>query len=99
MAHHRDARTVLDVLHERVAPTRNHQVDVLVAREQRCNLAARLDCLDVRRRERGVREPGADRGAQQLCRSVRFFAALQYRGVACAFKNKFYGRSLVDNAS
>lgn len=70
MAHDRNARAVLDVLHQRVAPARDHQVDVLVACEQRCDLAARLDRLDICRGQRGMREPGADSGAQQLCRSV-----------------------------
>lgn len=88
MAHDCDARAVLDVLDERVAPARDHQVDVLVTREQRRDLAARLDRLDVRRRQRSVREPGADRGAQQLGRPVGLFAAFENCGVAFSIKEK-----------
>ena len=61
MPHHRDARAVLDVLDQRVAPARDDEVDVLVAGEQRRDFAARLDRLDVCRGEGGLREAGADR--------------------------------------
>ena len=62
VAHDGYARAALDLAHERVAPARDDEVDVLVLREQRGDLGARLDGLYERDRERAAeRERGMDR--------------------------------------
>lgn len=47
VAHHGDPGVILDVLHERVASSRNDQVNISIAFQQRRDLGACLDRLDV----------------------------------------------------
>jgi hypothetical protein len=62
VAHDGYARAVLNLAHERVAPTRNDEVDVPILREQRGDLGARLDGLYECALERAVaRERGLNR--------------------------------------
>ena len=84
MAHDGDARSALDVAHERVAPARYDEVDVPILREQRGDFRARLDGLYERVRERAAaREGGLDRACELCGRARRLFAAFEDRGVAC----------------
>ena len=70
MAHDGDARVVLDVADEAVAAARDDEVDVLVEREQRGDLRARLDRLDVAGRDRRLGERVLDRLREQPRRLV-----------------------------
>ena len=76
MPHHRDLGLILDALYQRLASSRHDQVDVLLLRQQRRDLAPRCDRLDRGRGELGLAQSSLNELVQQCGGMHGFFTSL-----------------------
>ena len=83
MAHNRYPCTILDVLHQSVAPPWDDEVNVLVEVEQGRYFRTGLDGLDVGFRECSFGETACYCTGEEGGRVRRFFTAFEDCGVSC----------------